>query len=437
MKKMIASILTLILMFSCFATAFGEEKVTLTFWSWEASALESQAIQDGIDRFMEANPNINVEYMVVPKAEFHTKLKTAMASGSAPDVFFLDAAYTRDFVNNGLLYDITDIIGDYIDMDDLIPSSKEKVSIVDEEGNTHIYGMDICCVGPVIFYNKDLFEAAGVEPIPTKVEDRWTWDEFVENMQKLTIVEDGKTVQYGTSNWEESAVLYVMEYMLRLNGAKWFNDDFTAADGVNSPETVEVFEKIKALRTEYGVVPDPTAAGMETGHSPTQMFLSGKVASIAIGSYALQEISQSGINYGAGLFPVLEGNNDFIASADMKAIWSGTEHVDEAVKLLAYMSSEEFGIPIYQTGLWMPSRLSMYTPENMEKWFNRDVYPEGWEDMVDMFKNSNGKWFDKIWNTQQIFDSVDEEKEAYFYMDQPLDTTLDNIQNRINENLNK
>ena len=101
------------------------------------------------------------------------------------------------------------------------------------------------------------------------------------------------------------------------------------------------------------------------------------------------------------------------------------------------MSSEEFGIPIYQTGLWMPSRLSMYTPENMEKWFNPDVYPEGWEDMVDMFKNSNGKWFDKIWNTQQIFDSVDEEKEAYFYMDQPLDTTLDNIQNRINENLNK
>ncbi|MBS1483570.1 MAG: extracellular solute-binding protein, partial [Clostridium sp.] len=52
---------------------------------------------------------------------------------------------------------------------------------VDENGDSHIYGVDCCIVGPVIFYNKDLFDEAGVEYIPTKKEDQWTWDEFVEN----------------------------------------------------------------------------------------------------------------------------------------------------------------------------------------------------------------------------------------------------------------
>ncbi|MCE5344043.1 MAG: sugar ABC transporter substrate-binding protein [Eubacteriales bacterium] len=442
MKRVTARILSislaLVIALGCFSFAAAEEQINLTFWGWEASALEAQSIQNGITAFEAANPNIHVDYMTVPNSEYHTKLKTAMASDSAPDVFYLDAAYTRDFANNGLLYDLTDVIGDYVDMNDLINSSIEKVSIAGADGQNHIYGMDICCVGPVIFYNKDLFQAAGVEPIPTTVEDRWTWDEFVENMKKLTIVENGKTTQYGTCNWEETSSLYVMEYMLRLNNAKWFNDDFTQAVGVTSEASKQVFEMIKALRTEYGVAPDPTAAGMETGNSPTQMFLSGKVASIAIGSYALQEISRSGINYGAGLFPVLqEGNNDFIASADMKAIWSGTKNLDAALKLLTYMSSEDFGTPIYKTGLWMPSRLSMYSEDKLPLWFDRTVYPEGWENMMDMFKTSSGKWFDKIWNTKQIFDAVDEEKEAYFYIDQDLDTTLTNIQNRINENLAK
>jgi multiple sugar transport system substrate-binding protein len=181
-------------MFGCvsIASATAEEPVTLTFWGG-SHALEAQSIQAGIAAFEAANPNIHVDYMTVPSSEYHTKLKTAMASNSAPDVFYLDAAYTRDFANNGLLYDLTDVIGDYVDMDDLINSSKEKVSIADENGKDHIYGMDICCVGPVIFYNKDLFDAAGVEYLPTKVEDRWTWDEFVDNMKKLTIVRTQNT----------------------------------------------------------------------------------------------------------------------------------------------------------------------------------------------------------------------------------------------------
>ena len=130
----------------------------------------------------------------------------------------------------------------------------------------------------------------------------------------------------------------------------------------------------------------------------------------------------------------MDGENVFIASADLKAIWVDTPHQEEAVKLLAFMSSaEEFGVPIYKTGLWMPSRLSMYEEGNLEKWFDRSIYPEGWEDsLLDLFKNANGRWVDKFTRTDEIYDVIGEQLEAYYYLDAPLDELLLNIQNVIN-----
>ena len=59
--------------------------------------------------------------MVIPFGEYHTKLRLAMASGQAPDVFYPHPDYQRDFINAGLLLELTDIISEYIDTDDLVP----------------------------------------------------------------------------------------------------------------------------------------------------------------------------------------------------------------------------------------------------------------------------------------------------------------------------
>ena len=412
--------------------------MTLTFWGWTASDFESKSIQDGLDAFQEKYPWITVEYMTVPSADYHTKLKTALASGSGPDVFYLDATQCTDFVKANLLMDITDIASDFTK--NMTDASLQKVSMTDADGNTHVYGLDICNVGPVIFYNKDLFKEAGVDPMPTEWDKRWTWDEFVENMKKLTKVsDDGTTTQYGTCNWQEQYSLYVLQELLDLNGANWYNEDMTAAENVDSEESKEVIENIKALRTEYGVAPDPTAAGSDTSNSPTAMFLTGQVASIAIGSYALQEISQSDINYGVGLFPTF-GKDDadaFMVSADMKCINSATEHSEEALLLAEYMSSQDFGIPIYQTGLWMPNQKALYEDENISLWFNEDVYPEEWKNLIPVFYNAKDKPTDKLSNVNSINDAVDEQMQAFYYADQDADTTLQNIEDNINAILGK
>lgn len=169
------------------------------------------------------------------------------------------------------------------------------------------------------------------------------------------------------------------------------------------------------------------------------MFLTGQVASIAIGSYALQEISQSDINYGVGLFPTF-GKDDadaFMVSSDMKCINSETEHSEEALLLAEYMSSQDFGIPIYQTGLWMPNQKALYEDENISLWFNEDVYPEEWKNLIPVFYNAKDKPTDKLSNVNSINDAVDEQMQAFYYADQDADTTLQNIENNINSILGK
>jgi multiple sugar transport system substrate-binding protein len=412
--------------------AHAEDKINLTFMSWEASPLESKSIRDGLDRFEKAHPNVKVQYVTSPFATHHAKLRTMMASGTAPDVFYLLPDYQRDMIKNDQLLDLSDDFSKYWDMKDFIPSSQEKMQVKNGD-KTSIYGVDVCAVGPVLFYNKDLFDKAGVPYPPTKVEDQWTWDQFLENMKKLTKVENGKTVQYGTSNFEEVMTLYTVQEMLASNGAHWFSSDFSKAEGMDSPETRDTLQKIKDLRVKFGVAPDPATIGLDTTNSPTKLLLTGRVASLFMGSYGLQELAASNIKLGAGLPPKMKDGTVPMASCNVYSVWSGTKHPTEAKELVTFLTSMEFATPIYKAGLWMPNRISMYSPENLKTWYDPKVYPTGWSDMAWLWTKSQPRWFDHITNTDEVYSIVSDELQGYFYSNRSLDEVLPEMQERVND----
>ena len=84
--------------------------ITLKFATWEASDLERQAIQRAIDGFEESHPNVSVEYTVNSFSEHHAKLNTQINAGDAPDVFWVNPEYMRDFVNRDQLMDVTGLM---------------------------------------------------------------------------------------------------------------------------------------------------------------------------------------------------------------------------------------------------------------------------------------------------------------------------------------
>ena len=85
--------------------------------------------------------------------------------------------------------------------------------------------------------------------------------------------------------------------------------------------------------------------------------MTGQVASIFVGSYALQELSQSGINLGAGLPPKMAEGTKPIGSANLDCIWKDTKHPEEAFELVQYLTSVDVCSDVYKTGLWMPNRV--------------------------------------------------------------------------------
>jgi multiple sugar transport system substrate-binding protein len=415
-------------------TAIAQEKIELTFMSWEASPLESASIQAGLDGFRKTHPNVTVKYVTAPFAQHHAKLKTMMAAGTAPDVFYLNPDYQRDFIDNKQLLDISELFPKYWDITDFIPSSRKKIQ-VEIDGKKHIYGVDVCTVGPVLYVNKDLFDEAHVPYPPTKAEDQWTWDQFVGYMQKLTKVVNGKTIQYGTANFEEGMNLYTTQEMLASNGATWFNADFSKAVGMDSDATKDTLKKIKALRTS-GVAPDPATIGLETTNSPTQLLLTGRVASLFMGSWGLQELAASKMHIGAGLPPKMAS---FVPmeSCNIDAVWSGTKHPKEAVELVTYLTSMQFATPIYKSGLWMPNRLSMYTPEKLKTWYDPAVYPDGWLNMQHLWTEGQLRWFDRIKHTDEVYSITSDELQSFFYSGRSLDAVLPEMQQRVNEAMQK
>lgn len=411
--------------------AISQDKIELTFMSWEASPLESASIRAGLKDFEQANPDVRVKYVTSPFAQHHSKLRTMMAAGTAPDVFYLNPDYQRDFVANGQLLDLTDAFPKYWDLKDFTPGSQKKIQL-EVDGKKHIYGVDVCNVGPVLFYNKKLFDEAGVPYPPTKLADQWSWDQFVGYMRKLTKVQNGKTLQYGTANFEEGMNLYTTQEMLASNGATWFKADFSKAEGMDSPQTKNTLEKIKALRTD-GLAPNPASIGLDTTNSPTQLLLTGRVATLFMGSYGLQELAASHMELGAGLPPKMSGTFTPMSSCNMDAVWSGTKHPEEAIKLVTFLTSMKFAIPLYKAGLWMPNRLSMYQPDNLKSWYDPAVYPKGWIDMQSLWTHSDLRWFDQIRHTDEVYNIISDSLQSYLYSDAKLDDVLPAMQSRVNE----
>ena len=163
-------------------SASSGEVVELTFTGWEASPLETEAVENGIKIFEEEHPNIKVSYTPgLSGSDYTAKLLSSAAAGSLPDIMFMQSTDYRTFASKGIIMDITDKFDQEFPLDGFIDSSR---NIMDFDGK--IYGVSSCTVMPIIYYNKDLFDAAGVEYPNADPANAWTIDEFREVAKKLT-----------------------------------------------------------------------------------------------------------------------------------------------------------------------------------------------------------------------------------------------------------
>ncbi len=399
-----------------------KEVVTLNFMGWEASPLETAAVEDGIAIFEKEHSDIKINYTSsTGGSEYNAKLLSAAASKSMPDVMFMMSSAYRQFVSKGTLLEITDKFNEEFSLDDFIDSSKEIMSI-----DGKVYGVSSCTVSPILYYNKDVFDEAGVEYPSSDPANAWTIDEFREVAKKLTT--DDIYGCYGLETVGGGGTDTLTPQIISGGGSR-YSDDFKTST-MNTPEAKKVMETIKAIRVEDGSAPDATTLD-SVGMTAAQMLETGKVAMLLDGSWALQELAAAGMHVGMAPLPSY-GKVVTTGQAHLHCIASGTKYPEQAWEFVKFLSSLDYQGSLISSGLWMPNRKSMYEEDMVEKWYKQEVHGDSYKNMLDYFQDAVVDP-SALQYSSKCSDIVSEETKLYFTDAQDLDKTLQNIDKRSNE----
>jgi len=208
MRKLVVVVLSLILVA---LPGFG--KTTIVHWMHHSPA-RARLVLEFAEQFMAENPDIEVVVRTIPYTEYKTKLLTALAAGSGPDVAQIPSYAVSEFRQYGVIQPFPeDIISpDYL-RSNCVSATIEPLII---EGK--VYGLPTDVQTVVLFYNPALFEKAGLDPERPPQD----WNELIEYAKKLTLWEDGRMVQSGfaTDGYEP-----VVEMFMRQAGATFWDEE--------------------------------------------------------------------------------------------------------------------------------------------------------------------------------------------------------------------
>ncbi|WLD92600.1 sugar ABC transporter substrate-binding protein [Alkalihalobacillus sp. AL-G] len=309
-------------------------QVTLEYFTFSPGEAHEKDLKKMIEEFESQNPDIKINYEMASFEDYFTKLQTRLAGGDAPDTFELNYENFVNYAAKGALKDLDSLIKEDSDFnpDKLNPQAYE---VYQYDGKQ--YGMVESFSNVVLYYNKDLFDAAGVN-YPTA---DWTWEDELAAAEKLT--------DEGNGVWGTYAPFQFWEFYKTIaqNGGSVFNEDKTKAT-VNSQENIEALQWMVDKVNKYNVTPSDEDM---SGQSDSDLFLSGKVAMLRTGIWMMDSFKDAEFNWDIALEP---GNTQkahhFFANG--LAVSKDTEHPEAAWKWLKFMSASDEAAKIRVESSW-------------------------------------------------------------------------------------
>ena len=178
MKKVLAAALSLACASTLFAatavTASAADKKEVVIWDYFETDAQKQMMQSLVDGFNASQDEYEASHVYVPFADYEKQLTLGIASGELPDLVILDGCGMASFIQLGLFGDISDAD---INWDEYMEGPMESTMLDGKH-----YGIPFATNCTALFYNKDLFDAAGID----YPDENTTWDEFHEMAKALT-----------------------------------------------------------------------------------------------------------------------------------------------------------------------------------------------------------------------------------------------------------
>ena len=295
------------------------------------------AMIEEANRQLEADgKNISIKINKVPCTgwpEYYQKVITQMAGGSAPDIGRIAESYMPMLINKGQVADLTDYIAEDFDMSRYYEKTFENSAFVDG----HYYGLPSGLNYYLVYYNKDMFDAAGLEYPSSDWNKASSFDEYREMAKALTGGE-GANKTYGFSAGPYMAAIGMFNKSLGGNNVFDENGNPTMNDAV----TKEVYAWFDTMLREDYSMPRPTDTKVM---SAFDMFKAGRLGMILDGTWWLGAIKDiKDFNVGIAAIPSGNGAEAYTSQfVDSFVIFKGSKHEAEAWEAVkAIMSTEAF-----------------------------------------------------------------------------------------------
>lgn len=293
-------------------------KTQIRFATWDvAEDVDKQ--QELVDKFNEEHDDIEVT-LEAYGSDFDTKISAGMGSGDTPDVMYM--------WNYPAYYDGLEPLDDYIAEEGDEYKSNFYDTLWDYnmmDGST--YGIPVGFTTHCLFYNKDLFDQAGLE-YPTA---DWTWDDLQAAAKTISEKTDAKGFSF-----QMKPDPYDFEMYLWSNGSAYCNEDGEMDGSLNSDESKEAFQMFQDMEEE--------GYATATEGDGTDEFRAGSTAMYVYGSWSINTLNEDGVNYGVTTIPAFaDAGQDSVSilSSSGLSMSKDSEHKDAAWEFIKYWTNEE------------------------------------------------------------------------------------------------
>lgn len=315
----------------------GQDPVTIRWWHIQTNENEAAFWQSLADQFVEANPHVTFEITILENEAFKSRLVTVMQAGDPPDLFqSWGGGVLWTFAEAGLVRNIApELEGEWRDSF----AAQAALELYGRDGE--YYGVPWSWGAVGMFYNRALFEQAGLDPDNPPQ----TWTEFLAAVQAL---KDAGITPIALGERDKWPGHFWWVYLaIQLGGEQAFLDAYSRTGSFTDEPFVQAGEYLQQL---IDLQPFPDGY-LGLGYGDQASLMGNGLAAMELmgqwGPSVQAANSESGEGLGENLgwfpFPAVEGGagnpNDVLGGGDGFAV--GANAPDEAVEFLRFLTSAE------------------------------------------------------------------------------------------------
>ena len=281
------------------------------------------------DKFKASHPDVNVRFETIPVADYTQKLSFQVAGGKAPDVAWMMEDAAPAFIEANILMDLTPVLQAFPEYD--VADFTDPAMALWRKGD-QVYGVPFSTSPFLIYYNKAMFDKAGLEdPKQLAEKGEWTMAKFQDVSKQLVAANPGKyAFEFKDGEGYASRMTHALLPPIRAYGGDLWED---GQCGLESPGAAQAVQQIHDMVFKDKTIVPPGTQGD---------FFSGSSAMTVNQISRASKMAEAGFDWGVAPLPTgPNGEEGPVIGQAGFVVFNSSPNKELAAELVAQMTNKE------------------------------------------------------------------------------------------------